>query len=101
MTGMNTGHAKAAAELDVISTRKAELGMIVVSPPRRVEVRAAEAVGVVDRHAFESRDIAGDTQAYSVHQVAPDHARTVGEAVGEQLGFGIEQDARRFAGACG
>ena len=48
------GHAVSAAQLDVIPAREAEL--LVVAPPRHVEVHAADAVRVVARLVHQRRD---------------------------------------------
>ena len=48
------GHAAAAADLDVVAAREVEL--LVVEPPRHVEVRAADAVLVVRHVVHQLRD---------------------------------------------
>ena len=48
-------HAEAAADLDVIAAREI-LVLIVVEPPRHIDVHAADAVRVVARHARPARE---------------------------------------------
>ena len=90
-------HAPAAAKLDVVSAQKIILA--VVSPPRHVQVHAAHAVMIVRRHFLQSRKISAGGTADRVRQVTADRAGRIGQAVGKQSRAGIQQQARRLAGA--
>src|SRR5450756_2080014 len=99
----HAGHAASAAEFDVIAAREGHFTglLLLVEPPRHVHVHAADAIVIGRRQIFEDRQIAVDRRADGVHDVLADHARTVGDAVGEQAGFGVEHDARGFAATGG
>src|SRR5439155_999506 len=61
------GHAEAAAQLDVIAARKAQ--RLVVTPPRHVQMHAADAIGVVPRHVLQRRDESTDAGAGGIGEV--------------------------------
>src|SRR5580692_891745 len=93
----DAGHIAAAAKLDVIAAR--EIILAVEFPPGNVHVHAADTVMIVRGHFFELRDDAPAIAANGIGEVFADSAGGIGEAVGELRRFGVEQQARGFAGA--
>src|SRR5690606_22852814 len=97
----NAGLAEAAADLDVIATRRIELalGDFLVLPERNVGVEAHRAVFVVARTAFQLREVSRHVRTDRVHQVASNLPAGIGKAFRATIGFRVEQDARGLARA--
>ena len=91
------GHPPAAAELDVVAAREIEL--LVVAPPRHVEMRSARAVFVVRHAVHHLRDEAANAGAGRVGEVLADDAARVAEALRKARRLRVEQQPRGFAGA--
>src|SRR6202021_3327951 len=94
-------HAPAAAEFNVIAARESQLALLLVliSPPGRVKRVSARAVLVLRRQRFEQRNLAAQVAAHGVHDIAPDLAAGIGEAIRERRALRVEKYSRRLAGA--
>src|SRR5205814_6298950 len=90
---------ESAANLDMVATREIEL--LVVNPPRHVDVVSPDAVLVVRNVIHHLRNESADVCAGGVSQVLADDAARVREPVGILWRLGVEQDARGLARACG
>src|SRR5439155_1981975 len=84
-----SGHVLAAADLDVVPAREIEL--LVVEPPRHVEVRAPGAVLVVRDLVHHARNEPGQARARRVRQIPADIAAGIAEALGELRRLGVEE----------
>src|SRR5205085_4409846 len=91
-------HAESAAKHAVIAAREL-LRPLVPQPPGHVDMHTIDAVGVVARQSFERGDDSVDLESDRVGQVAADLSRAIRKTVRESRRLGIEQQARRFAGA--
>ena len=81
------GLTGAAIHLDVIAAREVEL--LVVEPPRHVDVHSADTVVVVRNVVHERRDKSGDARAGRVGEILPDDAARVREPVRELARFRV------------
>ena len=78
----------------MVTAREAEFAgeLLLIQPPRHVDVIAAGAVLVVDRDVFEPRDLAAETRAHGVHDVFAHEPAGVGDAVRMPGRFRVEQN---------
>jgi len=68
----------------LIAAREAELGGILVEPPRHINVAGRPRRLVVQRKIFEGGNLTAEAGAHRVHDVFPDEPVGVGEAVGKR-----------------
>src|SRR5712671_1112701 len=94
-----TGRIQSATDLDVIPARKIEL--LVVDPPRHVDVVAAYAVLVVRNVVHHFGNEAPDIGAGGVSEILPDDSAGVGETVRKLCGLRVEHQASGLASARG
>ena len=94
-------HPSAAPGLEVVAAGEAERGVLVVQPPRDVDVHPAHAVAVVRRRLHQRRHEGRHRGARRVHEVLAHDAAAVGEAAWVALARRVEQQPRRLAGARG
>ncbi len=96
-------HLLAAAELDVVAPRKSKLAgvLLLVEPPRNVQLMAVGGVFVERRQALEQRYLSADAAADGVHQVSTDLAAGIRQSIRKRRALGVEQNADRFTGARG
>src|SRR5207244_10452353 len=95
----HAGHVRATPEFDVVSAR--EIVLAVKFPPRYVHVHSADAVVIVRWNFLQRRDVAVAVTTDGVGEISADSAGGVSDTVWKGGGFGVQQEARGFAGACG
>jgi hypothetical protein len=98
MEAADLRHMETAADLDVIAARKILL-LIVEQPPGNVDVHPADTVRIVARKICHGGNVTRQAVTSRVRKVAPYHAGFVRNAVRKSRRLGIQQQARRFAGA--
>src|SRR5262245_5522736 len=83
----DTGHLPSAAEFDVITAREIHFAgeLLLVKPPRRVQVHARRTIFVVRRAILQRRDLTAHTAANGVHKIAPNFSAAVGQPVRELM----------------
>src|SRR2546430_11135987 len=90
--------ARATPEFDVVAAR--EIVLAVKFPPWYVHVHSADAVVIVRWNFLQRRDVAVAVTTDGVGEVSADSAGGVSDTVWKGGGFGVQQEARGFAGAC-
>ena len=94
MLGVVSERIPRSGALDVVTAREVELaaGLLLVEPPRHVQVHRGGAVRVVGRHFFERGNLAVHTRADGVHHELSDQPATVSQPVGEEVALRVEQN---------
>ena len=96
--GVEAGHFAAGDGEQFITAGEVEFSVLQVfaAPEGGVGLLADDAVLVVDGEVFEGGDLGAEAAGDGVGDVFADEAVIIAEAVGEAVGFGIEEEADGF-----
>ena len=97
----HAGRTKPSAYLKMIPPREIQLAILLSFPipPWDIQVVPSMPIFVVFGTISQCRNIAADTRAERVREIATHLTATVGETVRKGLTFGVQQQTCSFAGA--